>query len=283
MNLGKNVIIKTLENILRKIYIFYLRYISNKFLFEVQLADHCNLNCIGCSHFSSIADEHFLDIDSYKKDCTKLSEIAKNHVALIHLCGGEPLLHNHIVEIIKITRLNFDKAIIKIITNGILLPNMEADFWNTCKDSNIIISITTYPININTKRIYELSLQYNIIIENNQSPYTMKFRKDVLDNEGSQNPKKSFRKCERMLCHQLYKGKIYMCQVPAYIKYINQYFSKNFKISSDDYINIYEIKDVKKLFNYFHKPIQFCKYCNIEAVDNNIIWDISKKEMSEWM
>jgi len=283
MYLGKIITFKTVEKIYRKIHIFYLRKISNEFLFEVQLADHCNLNCVGCSHFSPVANEHFLDVDRYKKDCERFSELAKKYVVLIHLCGGEPLLHKNITEIIEITRSNFDKAIIKIITNGILLPKMGEDFWNVCKKNNIIIAITAYPININTKKICELALQYGIVIENNQSPYTMKFRKDVYDDEGIQNPKDSFRKCERILCHQLYEGKFYMCQVSAYIKYINKHFSKKFEILPEDYIDIYKIKNIKPLLKYLRKSIPFCRYCNIDATDNNITWGISKKDISEWM
>ena len=31
------------------------------FYFEVQVAEHCNLNCAGCTHFSSIAKPGYLD------------------------------------------------------------------------------------------------------------------------------------------------------------------------------------------------------------------------------
>ena len=283
MYLGKIITFKAIEKIYRDLHIFYLRKISKKFFFEVSLVDHCNLNCVGCSHFSSIADECFLDVDNYKRDCERFSELARKYVALIHLCGGEPLLHKNITEIIKITRSNFDNVIIKIITNGILLPNMESDFWNVCKENNIIISITSYPININVKKIYELALQYGITIENDQSPYTIKFRKDIYDDQGRQSPKYSFRKCRKMLCHQLYEGKFYMCHIPAYIKYLNKRFSRNFEVSPEDYLDIYKIKNIKTLLKYIKRPISFCRYCNIDATDRNITWCLSKKEISEWM
>ena len=38
------------------------------FYLEVNLADHCNLNCQCCDHFSPIASETFLDFDQYVCD-----------------------------------------------------------------------------------------------------------------------------------------------------------------------------------------------------------------------
>ena len=35
-----------------------------EFLFEFSLAEHCNLNCVGCAHFSPLAEQEFAN---YKK------------------------------------------------------------------------------------------------------------------------------------------------------------------------------------------------------------------------
>lgn len=154
--------------------------------------------------------------------------------------GGEPLLHKNIVEIIKITRSNFEKSAINIVTNGILLDKMDAEFWNTCNKNKIKISLTLYPINLNITKICELSLKYGVAIGYFGTGYKMKFRKDSIDEKGIQNKKYSYRKC-KALCPQLYEGKFYMCQKPAYIKYINKYFSKDFIVSPLDYIDIHRL------------------------------------------
>ena len=276
---------KKIKKFIKKKYhelrIFYLKRISNSFQFEVQLADHCNLNCVGCSHFSPIADDNFLNIDSYRKDCERLSELAKNHVYEIHLLGGEPLLHKDIVDIIEITRKNFKKSDIKIFTNAILLDRMNSDFWNSCKKNNIIIVLSMYPININIKKICELAFEYQVKISRENSGFTMLFRKDVYDTEGAQNIKKTFKQC-KPLCYQFYEGKLYMCRAPAYIKYINKYFSKEFKVSCVDYVDIYQAKNLKTLTKYFRKPIPFCRYCN-KSASYNVKWGPTKKEESEWL
>jgi len=265
----------------RKLRTFYNKKLSRRFLFEVQLADHCNLNCASCSHFSPIADEKFIDVSKYEKDCEKFAELAKNNVHKIHLLGGEPLLHPNISDIIKITRKYFTKCKIKIATNGILLDQMNEDFWKTCNANNIIISINYYPIKINTKKITELSSQYHVKVESFRRTWDFTFRKDIVDINGTHNSNDSFKKC-LPVCHQLYEGKLYMCRVPAYIKYVNKYFSKDFSVSEGDYLDIYKIKNVNEIITYIRNPIPFCRYCNMN--DGSIFeWCISKKESSEWL
>jgi MoaA/NifB/PqqE/SkfB family radical SAM enzyme len=267
---------------IEKVFKYYRWKIDRKFIFEVHLADHCNLNCSCCSHFSPIAEECFLNVDDYKKDCEQIARITKKYVYRIHLMGGEPLLHKNIVEIIEITRSNFEKSTIAIVTNGILLDKMDAKFWNACKQYNAMIFLTLYPVNLNMKKIYEQALQYGVAIGNFGTGYKMKFRKDTLDEKGIQNKKHSYRKC-KALCPQLYKGKFYMCQKPAYVKYINKYFSSEFVVSPEDYIDIYQTNTIKTLWKYLRKPIPFCRYCNKDATDRNITWCKSKKEISEWI
>ncbi|MDR0580516.1 MAG: radical SAM protein [Holosporaceae bacterium] len=263
----------------------YAQKISNIFSFEVQLADHCNLNCVGCSHFSPVADRHFLSVDEYEKDCNAFAQLAKKYVREIHLMGGEPLLHKGISEIIKISRSNFSDCAIVIVTNGILLDNMGENFWDVCKSNNVVIKITPYPININVKEICRLSMKHGVCIESHtdDSVYKMKFRKDVYDPDGLQKNWHSFKKCSKKICHHLYNGKFYMCPAPAYIKYINKFFEKDFKVTMEDYIDIYSVKDARTILDYIKKPIPFCRYCDMDATDHNVVWSISKREISEWM
>ena len=51
---------------------------KENFWVEVNLADHCNLNCQCCDHFSPLAKPTFLDYDQYVKDLQRLSELTDN-------------------------------------------------------------------------------------------------------------------------------------------------------------------------------------------------------------
>ncbi|GMO53913.1 MAG: hypothetical protein Ta2G_12560 [Termitinemataceae bacterium] len=59
----------------------------------INLAEHCNLNCVGCSVFSPLATKEFLDIDVFTRDMKRLGELSSCDSPLINLQGGEPLLH----------------------------------------------------------------------------------------------------------------------------------------------------------------------------------------------
>jgi len=271
-----------IKEVYEKLRGFYHWNIKKRFHIEIKVADHCNLNCIGCSHFSPIAQEHFYDVNNYKNDCKRLAELAGKYIPKIRLLGGEPLLHKDIVSIMEITRNNFGKSFIRMVTNGILLDRMPAEFWESCKKNNIIITITPYPINLNVKRIAELAHTYGVTVRNSGDSYKMEFLKFQYDINGTQNIKNTFNKCTMKRCHQLYEGKIYMCTPPTCIKYINNHFQKEFKVTANDYLDIYQIENVKVLLNYLRKPIPFCRYCNTN-VKNKVLWGASKKEIEEWL
>src|SRR4030067_480702 len=75
---------------------------------EVQLVDHCNMNCSGCSHFSPLADKFFADIEQYDRDMKQLRQLVAN-IMTFRLLGGEPLLHPHVSMFLDSTRTWFPK------------------------------------------------------------------------------------------------------------------------------------------------------------------------------
>ena len=116
--------------------------------FEVQVAEHCNLKCINCNHFAPLAKNQFLDIENYTRDCERLSVLFGAEIEFINLMGGEPLLHPQIIDIMKITRKNFQRGEIRLVTNGLLLSDMKQEFWGACKANRIELHITKYPVNL---------------------------------------------------------------------------------------------------------------------------------------
>lgn len=81
---------------------------------EVHLAEHCNLNCCGCNHFSPLADPAFIDIPDFKNDMERLGNLFSHKCEWIHLMSGEPLLNPEIITLMKITRDNFSQSVIMI-------------------------------------------------------------------------------------------------------------------------------------------------------------------------
>lgn len=212
----------------RFIYHLFMRLSSGNRLkrrrllrFDVQLADHCNLNCRGCGNFSPIAPKCFLGKDAFEKDCARLAELSEGKLEDICLFGGEPLLHPEITEIIKIARKHFPKTDISILTNGILLLKMNNDFWNCCRENGIKITVTKYPVKIDTESIKKKAQKELVLLEvfYENTERTFFFR--PLKLSGNMNPRKNFTLChEANRCIILRKGKL-ACTTVANIDFIN--------------------------------------------------------------
>jgi hypothetical protein len=197
--------------------------------------------------------------------------------------GGEPLLHNNIIDFLTIGRKYFPKANLEIWTNGILLPKQTPEFWEICRVKNIRINITEYPIKINREQINNLARQYNVKFVYPDNKTELLWIEMKLKKSGCQDIEKNFRFCGMSNeCIHLYEGKLYTCPIIAYVKYLNNYFDENFKVTEDDYINIYKAKNMDEILDFLCKPIPFCKYCSIEKVCLTE-WGISKKEREEWI
>ena len=103
--------------------------------FNVNLVEHCNLNCKYCDHFAPLAEEKYTDIKSLEKDLKRMSSLL--NINSVGLMGGEPLLHPNLVEILKMSRAVLKNTKLTIFTNGILLPKMDDLFWQTCFENKI--------------------------------------------------------------------------------------------------------------------------------------------------
>jgi MoaA/NifB/PqqE/SkfB family radical SAM enzyme len=250
---------------------------------EVQIADHCNLNCISCNHFSPIAKKFFLDIADFERDCSRISELTEK-IEYFNLLGGEPLLHPQIIDFCKIARKYFTNGTINIITNGILLLNQPDEFWETCAIKNIQIIITRYPINLDITKIERKAFESKVPLKywppNNNLKTMLKVPLDI---NGRQDGKNNYRMCgQANACIQLRHGKIYTCSVIAYIDYFNCHFNKNLKVTEKDYIDIYKAANIEEIYSFLCKPMPFCRYCNIKKAVYGLGWDISRKQITEW-
>lgn len=258
------------------------------FQFSVDLVDHCNLNCKGCDHFCPITDKKFLSVDEYKKDLEQLSRLCNNgeRIKMAALEGGEPLLHPNITEFLKITRQYCPYAEINLLTNAILLPQMSEEFYLACKENDIILLITKYPIKIDFNKIEKLAAKYGvkIVYFNDFDKREKTSWKIPFDIEGKQNTQENFLTCFKANnCVVLREGKLYTCPTRAYAYRFNQYFKKNLPLSEYDYISIYEAKSFGEIIDFLAKPIPFCKYCDIKNRKDLLKYEISRKEITEWV
>lgn len=85
---------------------------------ELHIVDHCNMDCVGCSHESPFLPRRFEDPERLRHALEALWLCY--HAPLLKLLGGEPLLHPAINDIIEAARQTTN-ARIRLVTNGTLL------------------------------------------------------------------------------------------------------------------------------------------------------------------
>jgi len=246
---------------------------------QVYIIGKCNLNCVSCTAFAPIADGYMLDVASFESDCKRLSELGGEKIKEITLLGGEPLLHPKLGDLMSIARSYFPAAMLRIVTNGILLLRQEEEFWDFCKRNNAYIGVTHYPISLDIKAIKDVMDKHGVALRWNHD--VQPWNKMTFDLTGSGDPRKNYKKCFISLqCPELYDGKIATCQTIFKTRYFNGYFQKNLDVSDADTIDIYKAKTMDEILEFISKPVPFCRYCNVKWP--SIKWGISQKDISEW-
>ena len=254
-------------------------------ILHIHLTDHCNLNCRGCNNFSPLAPEVFADIATVERDLKRISALCEERVTEIQLLGGEPLLHEKVIDFLSITRTYFPNTPIKLVSNGVLLSRQKDDFWESCRKNDIEIVVTKYPVKINYKTCEQIVRSQNVKFSFYGSTEDVEKSMQCmpLDLSGKQNARDSFLRCSAANhCIALDNGKLYTCTTIPYIKYFNKTFNKNLEVSERDYLDIYKAESFDEIMNFLSTPAPFCRYCN----QKGIIWDvgfgISKKNIEEW-
>jgi hypothetical protein len=253
--------------------------------FQINIVDHCNLNCKGCTAFSPLAEEKYLDITVFDRDCARLSELSGGRIELIDLLGGEPLLHPQIIQITETARKYFHSGDINIVTNGILLKKMSEAFWHSCRENRVNIIISGYPIKLDIDGLKNTAERSSVGLIIRGSANDIKiWNKVPFDVSGKQNVGRNFKICYGAnFCVNLENGKLATCPIPFVIKHFNKYFNLNIPVTEKDYIDIFNIKDVDEIYDFLCKPVPICAYCNLKGINYGIKWDLSKKEMTEWV
>jgi organic radical activating enzyme len=263
---------------------FNLKTIEDNFWLNIFVTNQCNLNCKSCSSFAPICSEsvYFYDVEKFRKDLTLFKNKCFNTLSILKFTGGEPFLHQNLLDLLSCGRELYPNTIIECYTNGLKLVNADLKTLKQLKELNIQLVITEYPLsNLNLKKFLNtansIGLQYNII-EAGEDKY---FSKRPLD-FNKKTEKYQFINCPRYkMCNSLflYNGSLYKCIYTFASEYVNKAFKKNLQISFSDYLNVSE-SNKQKVIEFCRTRIPFCGYC--KPITELIPWGISERKIEEW-
>lgn len=260
---------------------FIKPYTLTKYLpyLEFHIADHCNLNCKACSHYSGLVKEpHFTNLEQFTRDFERLHEFIDD-IGKIRILGGEPLLNPEVNEYIKLSRRLYPLAVIRVVTNAILLPKMPESFFETLRKFNAGIDISFYPpLESKMPEIRRLLEEKRVSF--NVSPLIKSFKVRLVTKPHNQ-PRDVFLKCPNTNCNTLYKGAIAVCSRCFPAKAFNDYHGKI--LPEDGALDLYNASlTTEKLKAHLLKPIELCRYCKTPI---DVEWTTIKhpSPLSDWV
>ena len=264
-------IFSVVDDFIRKL----LKVKPNLYLLEYHVADHCNLNCKGCFHFSNIVGTRdFPSFELYSRDIKKLKELFGN-INTIRLMGGEPLLNPQLVLFINETRKVFPRANIHILSNGLLYKKLEGELLEAVKSCGVEIHVSLYKPMLDKKENAKRYFQVNSIKYSMSNPI-LQFAK-YINVSGSSGPKESVKQCPASRCVFLSNGHIARCPLPFNIKHFNKFFGQLLYMEHE-HINIHDQNlDGFVLKQKLRKPMESCRFCGkLEWFD----WELDSPDKS---
>ena len=231
-----------------------MKYPRNQLRINIEIVNHCNLNCVSCGHFSPLAEESYLKEEVLEKDMARLESLTHGQIERVELMGGEPLLHPNICKMIEIVRKYFPTCELNICTNGILVLSMPKEFYITCSKYNVTIAITIYPLNLKWEEIETLLSKYSVkyccvYTKNHDRRIWYKNHRDLT---GRQDIVSNFAMCRwGNNCIILENGRLATCVMPFKVKLYNEYYKvKAIDIPQTDSIDIFEVQDIETILNF---------------------------------
>lgn len=257
------------------------------FSFQIHLVDHCDLKCACCNHFSPLVTENFyLTKEIFERDVRRMSELTAGDVAEIHLLGGEPLLHPHICEFPPIIRDYFPKTNIDFTTNGLKLLTMPKTFFNVCREYQISIWITRYPVSFDYSAVAERLKNENLNFKFTNSGNSVEIPKEMvkvpLVLKGNQDAELTFEHCNICTSYPVRDGKIYVCPPSAYVDFFNSYFGESLPGPEVNGVDLFSVNDLPELLEKLSQPAALCAYCDTLSPECVHPWGVSKRDILEW-
>lgn len=229
---------------------------------EIELNSGCNLNCKGCFQFSNLVNGKCLaDLDAFTKDLQQLKKFFWG-IGKIRLQGGEPLLNPDFLLFIKAARKIFPDSDLRLVSNSLLLEQLERGQLAVIRQYNCSIDISAYPptrkkLKSITDYLDAAGVSYNVSL-----PIKV-FYKGLLATPAA-SPDRAYDHCIFTRCHSLERGLLGACTRQFYSSRLNEAFGLHYPARDpEEVVDLYHTSlngwEINRLFGKAHP---FCSYCS---------------------
>ena len=286
--------------------------------FEVFLTSHCNLKCRGCMRYSNIAKPEYYPFEKLKQDFLNFKRINHDYMYFC-LTGGEPLLHPNFLEIAEWLAEQFPTCAVVTCTNAMLFTKQTDGWYKRLSKCVDILHYTRYNTNrVDYDKVIEICEKYGIKHNNvlntdtnhvffmlkdyltkeelidiqskvkksqqENTPTRYVFYNDKLSEPHEKSPSLNTKKYLRCKgdCLCIWDGKIWMCSKCSNAHILNERYNTNFIVSEDDYLDLYKLQSREEIFDFWCRPIPFCRYC-FNYPSTRIEWETRNAKKSDFI
>lgn len=250
---------------------------------ETHIADHCNLNCASCTHFSPLVSKPILkDLDEFKTEVLQIAKLFPN-LKDFRILGREPLLNPNFAEFCKFAANTLVNTKIHLVTNGILVNKYHDILEDLINNYKVKIDISDYHLG---DKVFN-SLQDYITAKTKDTVHVSsraKMYNPCLDFKNKLNAKIMYDRClSNVNCTFLKDGRLYVCPLLANINYYLDYFNIKTELDYNKYsINIFE-HTASEIMQFLEHNYSGCSYCNTPWICSTTHdFKQSEHKRSEW-
>ena len=250
------------------------------FRLETHIVDHCNLNCKGCNNFSPLCVKKVASYEQYDSDMERLKSLFDN-ICIIGLQGGEPLLEPDIsLRFAEIARKHFPQSDIRLLTNGLLIPKCNDDFFIALREQNVTVHISVYEP---TERILD---EAKSKMDNNGTNYYIVGKRNKFGKYITEFPFEdamyNARNCVSIGCHYLDSGRLFKCPEEALVENLDIHYGTQI-YSPNSGIDIYSENDPWRILRVLCSACYLCSFCTRQRQEY-FDWSNEKDlSLSDWV
>lgn len=221
---------------------------------------HCNLNCRGCSSCSPISEPWFLREEMLVRDLRRLSDLGLE-VGRFNVLGGEPLLHPKLWELLECVKRFFPEADLGVITNGLLIPDLDDGFGAFCRERDVEFCVTLFPVLSEQRRsrIVDVLKGWGVRFKLTDK---RRFNK-ILTRNRTASRDAVLLACGCKGACNLFDGTVSRCTVPMVVETLNRRFGCG--LLEGGRLNIHSA-EAAEIVRFLQTPNESCGNCSARPV-----------------